>query len=394
MHDIAESGARLRVLSLVDDVTALGGVEAFQYDLAAELPKLGIGFAALNLRPKLTANRQLPEWALDYPASRWFRGPLSGVRGRRFLRRFGPSFFLAHQPPSLAFLASVLAVDRWPLLSVVHNNSTRDQYWQSQIRWRDKILGYVAVSATIRDRLVEEFGLESARVWTIPCGINTANAGHTGRVLPPKESRRISLLYVGRLSSDAKRVLDLVGVVQALNQSNLPREWELSLQVVGNGPDAEKLSQALCSVSGRVEIKWHGRIPREQLFGIYEQSHFVLQLSSSEGMPIALREAMSRGAVPVVTDIPAHREIITSGMNGFLFPLGDVAECARLCCFHAAGDGFQQVSQNAALSILEQSVEATATKYASLLERLSPSVFARCAKAHPQKARASKIPVV
>jgi glycosyltransferase involved in cell wall biosynthesis len=88
-------------------------------------------------------------------------------------------------------------------------------------------------------------------------------------------------------------------------------------------------------------------------------------------MPIALREAMSRGAVPVVTDIAAHREIITPGETGFLFPVGDVAECARLCCSLAAGDGYEQVSRNAALSVQDQSVEATAAKYAELLEQLA-----------------------
>jgi glycosyltransferase involved in cell wall biosynthesis len=378
------------VLSVVDDVTALGGVEAFQYDLAAQLPKLGIDFAAVSIKPKSTTDRKLPSWAFDYPSSRWVRGPLSGIRGRRFLCRFGQRFFLAHQPSSLSFLASVLPGIRWPMLSVVHNDSTREQYWQSQVRWKDRILGYVAVSAVIRERLIEQWGLESGRVWTIPCGIDTAGVPSAGRVPPPMVSRRISLLYVGRLSGDVKRVLDLVGVVQALNQSRLPSDWRVSVHVAGDGPDADRLRQALIEVAGRVQIKWHGRIPREQLFGIYERAHFVLLLSSSEGMPIALREAMSRGAVPVVTDIPAHGEIITAGLNGFLFPPGDVRECARLCCSLAAGEEYQQVSHNAALSIRDHSVEATAQKYAMLIERFSSSILDGGAKAYPPTARASK----
>lgn len=389
MQPLATNSRRISVLSLVDDVTALGGVEAFQYDLAAQLPKLGVDFAALNLKPKSKSARELPEWALDYPSSRWSRGPLFGIRGRRFLRRFGQCFFLGHQPSSLSFLASILPGPRLPMLSVVHNNSTRDQYWQNQIRWKDRILGYIAVSAAIRERLIEQCGIESRRVWTIPCGINTANARWVRRVPPPKRSRRISLLYVGRLSNEIKRVLDLVSVVRALNQSSLPPDWELSLHVAGDGPDEATLRQGLYEVAGRVEIVWHGRIPREQLFGIYGQAHFVLLLSSSEGMPIALREAMSRGAVPLVTDIPAHREIITAGMNGFLFPPGDAAECVRLCCSIAESERYQQFSRNAALSIHDHSVEATAEQYATLLEQFSSS-FAGDAKAHPQKALASK----
>jgi glycosyltransferase involved in cell wall biosynthesis len=371
MQVIAASEPRLSALSLLDDVTALGGVEAFQYDLAQELPKLGIGFRALSIKPKPNGARRLPAWAVDYLPSQWLRGPLVRIRGRRFIRQFSPCFFLAQQPSSLAFLMAMLPGGRWPVLSIVHNNSIRDQYWQGQVRWRDNILGYVAVSATIRNRLVEEFGLESERVWTIPCGVSTAKTYPEHRPLPPKESGQLTLLYAGRLATYAKQVMDLVGVVQALNKEGLARECEISLHVVGDGSEAEELRRELDASAGRVRLHWHGRIPREELFRIYERAHCSLLLSSFEGMPIALREAMSRGAVPVVTDIAAHREIITPGETGFLFPVGDVAECARLCCSLAAGDGYEQVSRNAALSVQDQSVEATAAKYAELLEQLA-----------------------
>ncbi|HET9530127.1 MAG TPA: glycosyltransferase family 4 protein [Blastocatellia bacterium] len=392
MQGVAASKPGFRVLSLLDDVTALGGVEAFQYDLAAALPKLGVEFRALNIRPKSSEGRQLPNGSLDYPASRLFRGPLARMRWRRFIRRFSPCFFLAHQPSSLGFLTAMLADKRWPVLSVVHNNSVRDLYWQNQIRRQKNILGYVAVSAAIRSRLVEEFGIESERVWTIPCGVSTAASYPEDRALPPEAGRHIVLLYAGRLATYAKQVLDLVGVAQALNNAGLPEDWAVSLHVVGDGPEAEELYRELNRNAGRVRLHLHGRIPREELFRIYEQAHFFILLSTFEGMPLALREAMSRGAVPVVTDIAAHREIITPGVNGFLFPVGDVAECARLCSSVAQGGSFEQVSRNAARSVRDHSVEATAAKYARLFEQLSHSAFFAGAAAPTEKLRASRMP--
>lgn len=374
MQAVTASEPHFRALSLLDDVTALGGVEAFQYDLAAELPKLGVGFRALSIKPKMKGPRRLPEWAVDYMPSQWLRGPLVRVRGRRFIRQFSPCFFLAQQPSSLGFLMAMLTERRSPVLSIVHNNSIREQYWRNQVRWRNNILGYVAVSATIRDRLIEEFGVESERVWTIPCGVSTVKSYPERRPLPPKEGGHLALLYAGRLATYAKQVMDLVGVVKALNKEALPRDCEVSLHVVGDGPEGKELRRELTAHAGRVRLHWHGRVPREELFRIYEQTHCCLLVSSFEGMPMALREAMSRGAVPVVTDIAAHREIIAHGDNGYLFPVGDVAECARLCCSLVAGDDFERVSRNAALSVQDQSVEATAAKYAGLLDQLSISV--------------------
>jgi glycosyltransferase involved in cell wall biosynthesis len=46
---------------------------------------------------------------------------------------------------------------------------------------------------------------------------------------------------------------------------------------------------------------------------------FVLP-SRAEGMPNALIEAMAAGLPSVVSDIPAHRELIEDGVNGFLAP--------------------------------------------------------------------------
>jgi glycosyltransferase involved in cell wall biosynthesis len=175
------------------------------------------------------------------------------------------------------------------------------------------------------------------------------------------------------LASYAKQIFDLAGVVEELNRIDFPEPWKISLDIAGDGPDAEELKRRLKRVEGRVEIFWHGRISREQLFRIYERTHAILLLSSSEGMPIALREAMSRGVVPVVTDIPAHREIITVGKNGFVFPVGDVAECARLCRRLAFSDQYENMSRSAASWTRSQSHDVVAEKYAQLFANGSAS---------------------
>jgi glycosyltransferase involved in cell wall biosynthesis len=361
------------VLSVVNDVTSLGGVEAFNYDLAAELPKLGIRFRVLNLKPERNDSRALPEWALDYPANRWLRGPFNRIHTYRIIQSVQPDWLLVHQPSALTFVMTIMPQGRWQVLSVVHNNSVRDEYWDTQLRWRNRVTGYVAVSRTIEERLTKEFGLESERVTTIPCGVRSATNLHGRRPLAPRIRSQLSLLYVGRLASYAKQIFDLVGMVRELNNARLPESFKVSLDIVGDGPDAEELRARITREEGRVEIHWHGRTSREELFSIYERTDVVLMLSSSEGMPIALREAMARGAVPVVTDIPAHREIVTDGQNGFLFAVGDVVECARACCALAFDNHYERISQNAVAWTRGHSVEAVAEKYSTLFTSISPS---------------------
>lgn len=368
------------VLSVVNDVTSLGGVEAFNYDLAAELPKLGIRFRVLNLKPEKNDSRALPEWALDYQSNRWLRGPFNKIHTTRLIQSVQPDWLLVHQPSALTFAMTMLPRGRWQTLSVVHNNSVRDAYWSTQLRWRKQVAGYVAVSRTIEERLTREFGLASECVSTIPCGVRAATDLAERRPLTPKICGELSLLYVGRLASYAKQVFDLVGVIRELNKATLPESFKISLDIVGEGPDAAELRAQISREEGRVEINWHGRISREELFSIYERTHVVLLLSSSEGMPIALREAMAHGAVPVVTDIPAHREIVNDGQNGFLFSLGEVGECARVCCALALDNDYERISHNAVAWTGDHSVEAVAEKYATLFTNIPPRSLAVAAR--------------
>lgn len=54
--------------------------------------------------------------------------------------------------------------------------------------------------------------------------------------------------------------------------------------------------------------------------------------SMSEGMPIVVLEAAAAGVVPIVSDIPEHREVVDR-IGGFLFRVGDVHDCARMLTF-------------------------------------------------------------
>jgi len=51
-------------------------------------------------------------------------------------------------------------------------------------------------------------------------------------------------------------------------------------------------------------------------------------VSLSEGFPCALVEAMSAGLAPVVSDIPANRQLVQPEIHGLLSPPGDASAMA------------------------------------------------------------------
>lgn len=69
-----------------------------------------------------------------------------------------------------------------------------------------------------------------------------------------------------------------------------------------------------------------GQLKEELLSNALE---FVIP-SVLEGLPIALLEAMSYGLPCLASDIPPHREVITHGVNGYLFAADSKADLVRL----------------------------------------------------------------
>ena len=51
--------------------------------------------------------------------------------------------------------------------------------------------------------------------------------------------------------------------------------------------------------------------------------------SRSEGLSIAMAEAMSAGAVPVVADVGELRDLVTDGVNGYLIGPNNIDEYAK-----------------------------------------------------------------
>lgn len=60
-----------------------------------------------------------------------------------------------------------------------------------------------------------------------------------------------------------------------------------------------------------------GRVTHENLLEYLSQSKVFISLTSSDGAPLSLLEAMAAGPVPVVSKIPANIEWITDGVNGY-----------------------------------------------------------------------------
>jgi glycosyltransferase involved in cell wall biosynthesis len=102
---------------------------------------------------------------------------------------------------------------------------------------------------------------------------------------------------------------------------------DVHLLVIGDGPQRDRLRRFrdLCRIGDKVHfLGERGDVPRLL-------PHFDVLWSTSgyEGQSNAILEAMAAGVPVVATDIPGTRELIVSGVTGYLVPVGDRAGFAR-----------------------------------------------------------------
>lgn len=94
----------------------------------------------------------------------------------------------------------------------------------------------------------------------------------------------------------------------------------LKLVLAGGSSETDKYVSSLRSLAGpEKDIVWTGFVYGEDKQILTASTKLFVLPSSLEGFPIALLEAMSYGVPCLASDIPAHQQIITNEINGFLF---------------------------------------------------------------------------
>lgn len=182
----------------------------------------------------------------------------------------------------------------------------------------------IAVSHEIQTKLVNEFGLDAARVTVIHNGVDPAQFP-----LKPREEARRSLglplnkrllLTVARLSPEKQ--LDLL--IRAANRCRGRHDWQL--HIVGIGPLRETLRAQIAALGLENRVLLEGGVPHEQLHDWYAAADVFCLSSLHEGCPVVVLEALACGVPVVSTAVGAVPDFVTGSDYGLLCRNGSVEE--------------------------------------------------------------------
>ncbi len=225
------------------------------------------------------------------------------------------------------------------------------QEWVHSPRWQHKIRRWltrrylsparvhsIAVSDAVRQHWCGAFGWDVSSMSLIRNGVDTnhyqateLNAAHSCGRLP--DDGVLTLGVAARLEP-VKGIDYLLDAVADLRK----RTVAVCLKIAGRGSLEAKLADRCRELGIAASVEFLGQL--DDLRPFYNSLDLFVLPSLSEGLPLALLEAMACGKPAVATNVSGTCEVIRDGVDGLLVPAQDAAALSR---------AIQRLAENPAL---------------------------------------------
>lgn len=223
--------------------------------------------------------------------------------------------------------------------------------WVNRLVYGTLADGFIVNAKQIREALTESPFIPERKVKVLYRGINSTVLDQFPRPADPEQGKPMLITAMGRLDKNKSHDLLLRGFARFINaQPGI----DASVEILGEGnerPNLERLIREL-GLEGRVILRGFVATPYADL----ARSDVFVMTSESEGLSIALLEAMYLGNAPVSTYAGGGvTEIVTNGINGLLFDYGDENALANhLLKLYLEPEFRRQIASEARKSVSER----------------------------------------
>jgi glycosyltransferase involved in cell wall biosynthesis len=288
----------------------------------------------------------------------------------RLVRREGISLIHAHEFDGITYGSLVAKIVGVPLVATVHG---KHYYWEKKrrrlaYRMVSRVGTMVAVSEDLKRFIAEKVGVAVARIKVIYNGQEPLPAVESaaGRCLRDQlglEEDESVIGVVGSLYPVKGHEYLLAAVPQVLKTH--PRTKVL---IVGRGDLEAPLKESVKKVGLEKKVRFLGF--REDVAALLSLMDVFVLPSLSEGLSIALLEAMAAGKPVIATNVGGNPELVVDGETGYSVPSRDAdALAAKLRLLLADKQHCSKLGDNGRKRVkLRFSLQAMAENYQRLYE--------------------------
>jgi phosphatidyl-myo-inositol dimannoside synthase len=131
---------------------------------------------------------------------------------------------------------------------------------------------------------------------------------------PVQRDKTIDLVFVGRLTPEKRPELLLAALADLAR-----RGIRMKASLVGDGPLRRSLEQFI-QRENLTDVRLLGPLPHRQVLDVMDQARCLVLVSSREGMPTVVTEAMARGLAVLTCNVGSVADVVSDGLTGCLMP--------------------------------------------------------------------------
>jgi glycosyltransferase involved in cell wall biosynthesis len=287
-------------------------------------------------------------WAGGQDEFRWRDLPRLVMDFRRVVREIKPDLIHAGPIQTCAFIAvlsgfrPILAMSwGFDLMEDVHKN-----------KWMERITRYTLKRSTFftsdanvtRDKAVA-YGMNPNRTVVFPWGVDLQQFS------PDTDHWSLNTdhftLFCNR-SWESRYGVDVLAKAFVKVARQNPN---VDMLLLGGGSQGTVVRHILQSGGVFARVTMPGQVTQKDLPRWYHMADMYISPSHVDGSSVSLMEALACGLPCLVSDIPANKEWVTEGENGWLFPDGDAdALTAKILSAIAARESLPEIGRAARTS--------------------------------------------
>ena len=198
-------------------------------------------------------------------------------------------------------------------------------------------------------REIEKLGINGEKISVSPMGVDAPFF----RSLTNRGANRIDQGFTIVSNRQLQPVYNISLLIRAI-PIILKEEPNAKFIIAGIGSERENLERQVKDLNISSSVQFLGWVNHEEMPKLLSRADIYISTSLDDGTSVSLLEAMASGAFPIVTDIPANREWITTGQNGFLVPVDEEKYLADRIIDAIRNQALLEKSRMVNLSIVEE----------------------------------------
>jgi glycosyltransferase involved in cell wall biosynthesis len=277
-------------------------------------------------RPIPKGIEQIP-WSGGLRPARLSDGPRLLLELHQILKRIQPDVVHAGPIQSCALLAAMSGFH--PLLVMswgfdLMKDVERGWQWRWATKYALEHADWFTSDCEATRQKALAFGVPMERTTVFPWGVGLEQFSPGPRQAKPGSSNGFTLLC--NRSWEPNYGVDVLAhaFVKVARQ-----RADVRLLLLGDGSQAKMLHDIFASGGISDRVDFCGQVRNSELPGYYRKADVFISPSHVDGSSVSLLEALACGLPCLVSDIPANKEWVTDGQNGWLFPDGDAEALAE-----------------------------------------------------------------